>query len=70
MSKQRGMHGIRGSEGGKEKRRNRAKDREKENSGPFVMSDSILHSHDVCLFFLGASVLYFSGLKEMVGTNR
>lgn len=50
MSKQRGMHGIQGSEGGKEKRRSRAKDREEENSEPFVMSDGILHSHDVCFF--------------------
>lgn len=52
MSKQRGMHGIRGSEGGKKKMRKRAKDGENENSEPFVMSDSILHSHDVRFLFL------------------
>lgn len=38
-------------EGGKEKRRNRAKCSEKENSEAFVMSDSILHSHDVRSLF-------------------
>lgn len=59
MSKQRGMHGIRGSEAGKEKRRNRAK-REKENSETIVLSDSILHSHDV---LLSASAVYYSELK-------
>ena len=52
MSKQRGMHGIRESKGATEKRINGAEDGGKENSEPFVMSDSILHSHDVHFFFL------------------
>lgn len=52
MSKQRGMHGILGSHGGKEKRRSRAEDGGEENSEPFVMSDSVMCCHEVCFPFV------------------
>ena len=63
MSKQRGMHGIPGSEGATGKSRNAAKDAEKENSEPHVMSDGRLHSHDIHFLRWFASVERFSELK-------
>lgn len=42
----------------RERRREREKEKQSKNSEPFVMSDSILSSHDVCFPFVSFSTMF------------